>query len=81
MLLANVYVYSIGHAIMFEVAGWAYRVLWIVITVLVLYLFRANQLLSQTPDEVRQLSGSGSKLPPKLERRYIVAGGSVSIFI
>lgn len=22
-----------------------------------------------------------SKLPPKLERRYIVAGGSVSIFI
>ncbi|KAI2768339.1 NAD(P)-binding protein [Daldinia loculata] len=70
---------------MFEVAGWAYRVLWIVITVLVLYLFRANQLLSQTPDEVRQLQlqerpiDYTSKLPPKLERRYIVAGGSVRL--
>ncbi|KAI0845004.1 NAD(P)-binding protein [Daldinia vernicosa] len=82
---------------MFEVVGWAYRVLWAVLAVLVLYLLRVNQLLSQTPDEVRQLSGSRwtidqlnetyrrlqerpidytTKIPPKLERRYIVTGGS-----
>ncbi|OTA90886.1 hypothetical protein M434DRAFT_397658 [Hypoxylon sp. CO27-5] len=72
-------------------------VLWILLAGLLLYLFRVNQLLSGTPDDVRKLSGSRwtrnqlketyrrlqekpidytDKLPPKLERRYVVTGGS-----
>jgi hypothetical protein len=67
------------------------------IVALALYLFRLNQLLKGTPEEVRKLSGSRwtaeqlrktydrlsahpvdyiDQLPPKLERRYIVTGGS-----
>ncbi|KAI1473573.1 NAD(P)-binding protein [Daldinia eschscholtzii] len=82
---------------MLEVAGWVLVVFWTVPAVLILYLFRINQLLSRTPDEVRKLSGSRwttdqlketykrlqenpidytSKIPPKLERRYVVTGGS-----
>ena len=64
---------------------------------LLLYLFRINQLLRRTPDEVKKLSGPrwtrdelkktyerlketpilyDDKLPPKLDRRYVVTGGS-----
>ncbi|KAI1385566.1 NAD(P)-binding protein [Hypoxylon trugodes] len=82
---------------MSDVVGWAFTTLWAALAVLVIYLFRVNQLLSQTPAEVRKLSGSRwtenqlketyqklqekpidytDKLPPKLERRYVVTGGS-----
>ncbi|KAI0836024.1 NAD(P)-binding protein [Hypoxylon sp. FL0890] len=82
---------------MSQAAGWASTALWILLAGLLLYLFRVNQLLSGTPDEVRKLSGSRwtpnqlretckrlqekpidytDKLPPKLERRYVVTGGS-----
>ncbi|KAI8962380.1 NAD(P)-binding protein [Daldinia sp. FL1419] len=82
---------------MVEVAGWAFTTLWIVSAALILYLFRVNQLLSQTPDEARKLSSSRwtknqlketyrelqenpidyvDELPPKLDRRYVVTGGS-----
>ncbi|KAI1339710.1 hypothetical protein F5Y15DRAFT_67342 [Xylariaceae sp. FL0016] len=63
----------------------------------IVYLFRVNQLLSRVPDEVRRLPGPPwtparlrdtyekldrepidytDRLPPKLDRRYIVTGGS-----
>ncbi|KAI1273569.1 hypothetical protein F5Y07DRAFT_376367 [Xylaria sp. FL0933] len=75
-------------------------VLWTLATVtiaMVAYLFRLNQQLSGTPDEVKRLAGPRwtpdllketyerlqrqpidytHKLPPKLDRRYIVTGGS-----
>ncbi|KAL7619665.1 hypothetical protein AAE478_010206 [Parahypoxylon ruwenzoriense] len=78
-------------------ATWATTAFWTVLAALIVYLFRINQLLSQTPAEVRKLSGSRwtrdqlketyrklqerpidytDKLPPKLERRYVVTGGS-----
>lgn len=77
--------------------GWVSIALWTALAALFLYLFRLNQLLSGTPDEIRKLSGSRwtpsqlkttyqrlqdkpidytNKLPPKLERRYVVTGGS-----
>ena len=69
---------------------------------LCIYLFRLNQLISRTPEQVRKLSPStsrwttallretyqkldtnpittksyASRIPPKLERRYVVTGGS-----
>ncbi|KAI1840051.1 hypothetical protein JX266_013742 [Neoarthrinium moseri] len=70
---------------------------YIILAVALAYLFRINQLLKGTPDEIRKLSGSRwtadqlrttyrrlekksidytDKLPPKLDRRYIVTGGS-----
>lgn len=79
------------------VAGWALAAIWTVLAVLTLYLYRVNQLLSGTPDEVRKLAGERwtpdqlretykrlqdnpidytDKLPPKLDRRYVVTGGS-----
>ncbi|XXH01943.1 hypothetical protein Hte_008306 [Hypoxylon texense] len=80
-----------------SVVGWALTALWTALAVLTLYLYRVNQLLSGTPDEVRNLSGTRwtpdqlretykrlqekpidytDKLPPKLDRRYVVTGGS-----
>ncbi|OTB03145.1 hypothetical protein M426DRAFT_60816 [Hypoxylon sp. CI-4A] len=80
-----------------DVVEWVYTVLWTVSAVVLLHLFRVNQLLSGTPAEVRKLAGSRwtpnqlkktyerlqsnpidytDKLPPKLERRYVVTGGS-----
>ncbi|KAI0892962.1 NAD(P)-binding protein [Annulohypoxylon nitens] len=77
--------------------GWVSIALWTALAALFLYLFRLNQLLSGTPDEIRKLSGSRwtpsqlrttyqrlqgkpidytDKLPPKLDRRYVVTGGS-----
>ncbi|KAI5863827.1 NAD(P)-binding protein [Durotheca rogersii] len=74
--------------------GWA---VWAALALLLLYLLRVNQLLSQTPDEIRKLSGPRwtraqleatykrlqdspldytDKIPPKLDRRYVVTGGS-----
>lgn len=73
-----------------------------IVLLLLLYLFRLNQLISATPDEVRHLSPStsrwtkqllretyerlekcpittksySSRIPPRLERRYVVTGGS-----
>ncbi|KAI1770984.1 NAD(P)-binding protein [Hypoxylon cercidicola] len=82
---------------MHSMLGWALAAFWTALAVLTLYLYRVNQLLSETPDEVRKLAGSRwtpdqlretyrklqekpidytDKLPPKLERRYIVTGGS-----
>ncbi|OTA55795.1 NAD(P)-binding protein [Hypoxylon sp. EC38] len=82
---------------MSQAAEWVSTVLWILLAGLLLYLFRVNQLLSGTPDDVRKLSGSRwtrnqlketyrrlqekpidytDKLPPKLERRCVVTGGS-----
>ncbi|KAI1496443.1 hypothetical protein F5X99DRAFT_400506 [Biscogniauxia marginata] len=77
--------------------NWALWTLSIGALVLLTYLTRVNQLLSQTPAEVCKLSGPrwtpqqlkstyrrlqnnpidySDKLPPRLERRYIVTGGS-----
>ncbi|KAI1459761.1 NAD(P)-binding protein [Annulohypoxylon moriforme] len=82
---------------MVDAAGWVPAALGTVLALVVLYLYRVNQLLSGTPDEIRKLSGSRwtpnqlkatykrlqdnpidytDKLPPKLERRYVVTGGS-----
>ncbi|KAI0095429.1 NAD(P)-binding protein [Hypoxylon sp. NC0597] len=82
---------------MSQAVEWISTALWTLLAGLLLYLFRVNQLLSGTPDEVRKLSGSRwtpnqlketyrrlqekpidytNKLPPKLERRYVVTGGS-----
>ncbi|KAI1100560.1 NAD(P)-binding protein [Jackrogersella minutella] len=82
---------------MIDLMGWVSKALWTGLAALVIYLFRVNQLLGGTPDEVRKLSGSRwtpaqlkgtyerlqekpidytDKLPPKLQRRYVVTGGS-----
>ncbi|KAI1411958.1 NAD(P)-binding protein [Hypoxylon sp. FL1857] len=82
---------------MSQLTDWAPIALWTLLASVLLYLWRVNQLLSGTPDEVRKLSGSRwtpdqlketykrlqekridytDKLPPKLERRYVVTGGS-----
>ncbi|KAI1759157.1 NAD(P)-binding protein [Hypoxylon sp. FL1150] len=82
---------------MSRIVGWALTALWTVLAGLTLYLYRVNQLLNGTPDEVRKLAGSRwtpdqlretyrklqekpidytDKLPPKLDRRYVVTGGS-----
>lgn len=82
---------------MHSAVGWVFTALWTILAVLTLYLYRVNQLLSGTPDEVRKLAGSRwtpnqlkdtyrrlqekpidytDKLPPKLDRRYVVTGGS-----
>lgn len=78
-------------------AEWVSKLLWSALAILIVYLFRVNQLLSRTPDEVRKHSGPRwtpnqlkemyqklkdepidytDKLPPKLDRRYVVTGGS-----
>ncbi|KAI1076032.1 NAD(P)-binding protein [Whalleya microplaca] len=77
--------------------GWPWLALWTALAGIIFYLYRVNQLLSGTPDEVRKLSGSRwtpaqlketyqrlqekpidytDKIPPKLDRRYVVTGGS-----
>ncbi|KAI0391536.1 NAD(P)-binding protein [Xylariaceae sp. FL0594] len=77
--------------------SWVKWALLAVIAGVFLYLFRVNQQLSGTPDEVRRLSGPRwtpellretyerlerdpidytDRLPPRLDRRYIVTGGS-----
>ncbi|KAI0179715.1 NAD(P)-binding protein [Hypoxylon sp. FL1284] len=82
---------------MHEVAFWVLTAVWATVVLLARYLYRVNQLLSGTPDEVRKLAGPRwtpdqlretykrlqdkpidytDKLPPKLDRRYVVTGGS-----
>lgn len=72
-------------------------VLAVLAALLALYLWKVNQLLLGTPDEIRQVAGQRwtpeqlrrvyerlqdepidhtDKLPPRLERRYVVTGGS-----
>ncbi|ORY68208.1 uncharacterized protein BCR38DRAFT_362485 [Pseudomassariella vexata] len=85
---------------MISLSDWNIIIAWIVYSILgllSLYLFRLNRLLQKTPDEVRKCSCSRwtpellaktyqeisenpidytSQLPPKMDRRYIVTGGS-----
>ncbi|KAH9991507.1 NAD(P)-binding protein [Xylariaceae sp. FL0662B] len=80
-----------------EWTSFAHWTVLVLVIVTIVYLFRVNQLLNGTPDELRELSGSRwtpaqlketyrrleekpidytDKIPPKLDRRYVVTGGS-----